>query len=136
VLDAARRDAGLAGPQEAAPAVVRVASARAETQAGTAEGQVSAWVDLRVVPAQPAEPLAEARHSRRTPSAIPSRDADASGSNICSMPNETPESVLLVAIKSLVGLLAPSERSRLQTWILARFDVSGYPHRTFEDRGR
>jgi hypothetical protein len=51
------------------------------------------------------------------------------------MPNETPESVLLVAIKSLVGLLGPAERSRLQTWILARFDVSGYPHRKFEDRG-
>ncbi len=32
-------------------------------------------------------------------------------------------------------LLAPPERSRLQTWILARFDVSGYPHRQFEDRG-
>ncbi len=58
VLDAARRDAGLAGPREAAPVAVLAASAHAETQAGTAEGRAAVWANLRVVPAQPAEPLA------------------------------------------------------------------------------
>jgi hypothetical protein len=51
------------------------------------------------------------------------------------MPNLTPESDLFVAVKSLVGLLAPSERSRLATWILARFDTFGYPQRRFVDKG-
>ncbi|MBD5605739.1 MAG: hypothetical protein IAI48_11725 [Candidatus Eremiobacteraeota bacterium] len=41
-------------------------------------------------------------------------------------PNLTPESVLLVALKSLITLLAPSERSRVSTWLGARYDVRGY----------
>jgi hypothetical protein len=51
------------------------------------------------------------------------------------MPNLTPESVLLVAVKSLIGLRGPDERARLRFWVAAKFDVRGYPQATFEDRG-
>jgi hypothetical protein len=41
------------------------------------------------------------------------------------MPNTTPESVLLVAIKALIGLLPASERAALRPWILAKYAVDG-----------
>ncbi len=52
------------------------------------------------------------------------------------MPILTPESVLYVAIKSLVGLIGPDEGARLRFWVAARFDVRGYAERPFEDHGR
>jgi hypothetical protein len=50
------------------------------------------------------------------------------------MPNLTPESVLYVSVKSLIGLLEPDERARLRFWVAAKFDVRGYPQHGFEDR--
>ncbi len=52
------------------------------------------------------------------------------------MPHLTPESVLLVAVKSLIGLLGPDERARLRFWVAAKFDVHGYPQARFEDPNR
>jgi hypothetical protein len=55
-------------------------------------------------------------------------------SNARSMPNETPKSPLLTAVELLIGLLGTAERARLRPWLLAKFDVQGYPQRTFEPR--
>lgn len=41
------------------------------------------------------------------------------------MPNQTPESKQLQAVKKLIAALAPGERARLRPWILAKFDVQG-----------
>ena len=51
------------------------------------------------------------------------------------MPNLTPESLLLQAVKLLVRALPASERSRLRPWLLAAYDVQGYPARGFVDKG-
>jgi len=40
-------------------------------------------------------------------------------------PNQTTESPLLIAVKTLVAMLAPRERAMLRPWLLARYDVRG-----------
>ena len=37
------------------------------------------------------------------------------------------DSPLLVVVKALVDILSPDDRARLRPWILAKFDVRGYP---------
>jgi hypothetical protein len=41
------------------------------------------------------------------------------------MPNQTPESVLLQAVKMLVSILPRPERAALRPWLLARYEVDG-----------
>lgn len=50
------------------------------------------------------------------------------------MPNATPDSSLLGIVKSLIELLSSDDRSRLRPWLLAKFDVSGFPARGFQER--
>jgi hypothetical protein len=45
------------------------------------------------------------------------------------MPNTTPESLLMQAVKPLIAGLSNDERARLHPWILACFDVQGQPQK-------
>ena len=47
------------------------------------------------------------------------------------MGNSSEDSPLLVVVKALVDILAPNDRARLRPWILAKFDVRGYPDRGY-----
>jgi hypothetical protein len=49
------------------------------------------------------------------------------------MPNSTPESLLLQAVKMLIRALSASERAMLRPWLLATFDVQGHPQRRFDE---
>lgn len=52
------------------------------------------------------------------------------------MPNVSPESLLLQAVKMLIAALPASERAALRPWLLAKFDAQGYAQRGFEQSDR
>lgn len=47
------------------------------------------------------------------------------------MGNPSEDSPLLVVVKALVDILSPDDRARLRPWVLAKFDVRGYPDRGY-----
>lgn len=49
------------------------------------------------------------------------------------MPNVSRESVVLQAVKILIGALSAQERAMLRPWLLAKFDVRGDEQRGFTD---
>jgi hypothetical protein len=52
------------------------------------------------------------------------------------MPNDSPESALLQAVKMLIAILARPERAALRPWLLAKYQVDGSETQRLADSGR
>lgn len=51
-------------------------------------------------------------------------------------PNQRPEPTAIEAVKAQIDRLPREDRAMLRPWLLARYDVQGYPATAYDERER